>query len=166
LPQFHGVSAAAPASQPSESPADSTGVRTAAADSKTLEAVLFAANNEELHIRRRQYRLSLLPPSRKPPDVKGPVNNDIDRFILAAWSAAGLDGSHPEVCTDAVFVHRVYLDLIGVIPTLAESQRFLDDRAADKRARLIDALLARSGDYADHWTPFWEDALGSMTVEL
>ncbi len=56
--------------------------------------------------------------------------------------------------------------MIGVIPTIEESDRFLADAGPDKRARLIDELLARDQDYADHWTPFWEDALGSSNVQL
>src|SRR5262249_13886908 len=85
-------------------------------------------------------------------------------FIVAAWPAS--DDSSPELCSDETFLRRVHLDLIGVIPTLSESQQFLADRSPDKRSRLIDALLARNADYADHWTPFWEDALGSMQADL
>ncbi|MEQ8791250.1 MAG: DUF1553 domain-containing protein [Pirellulaceae bacterium] len=43
---------------------------------------------------------------------------------------------------DAQFVRRVYLDLAGRIPTVAETRAFLDDKADDKRAGLIDRLLA------------------------
>jgi len=52
---------------------------------------------------------------------------------------------------DAEFVRRVYLDLTGVIPSAAEARAFLDDKAADKRVKLIDKLLASDG-YARHMT--------------
>ncbi len=47
-----------------------------------------------------------------------------------------------EVCDDAAFVRRIYLDLAGRIPTHGEASRFLADAAADKRSKLIDGLLA------------------------
>ncbi len=52
-----------------------------------------------------------------------------------------------------------------MIPTPTETNRFLSggaDRA--KREKLVDHLLARSNDYAAHWTAFWEDALASQNV--
>ncbi len=39
-------------------------------------------------------------------------------------------------------------------------------QAADKRVRLVDELLARNEDYAAHWTPFWEEAIGSSNVGI
>ncbi|HWA97323.1 MAG TPA: DUF1549 domain-containing protein, partial [Pirellulales bacterium] len=50
---------------------------------------------------------------------------------------------------DAEFVRRIYLDLVGMIPTVDEVRAFIDDSAADKRARLIDRLLA-SPEFARH----------------
>src|SRR4029077_1804908 len=67
----------------------------------------------------------------------------------------------PPVCSDATFMRRVYLDLIGRVPTLTEAKAFLDDASAEKRERLIDQLLARNDEYAANWTPFWEDAIAS-----
>ena len=60
----------------------------------------------------------------------------------------------------------MYLDVVGVVPPSADVERFVADRAPDKRERLVDALLARDADYAAHWTPFWEEALGSQTTRL
>ena len=57
---------------------------------------------------------------------------------------------------------RVYLDVIGVIPSADSSRRFVADRSPGKRAALVDALLARNDEYAAHWTPFWEEALASQ----
>jgi hypothetical protein len=74
--------------------------------------------------------------------VGEPLHVRIDRHIekkldFAPASAAG----------DAEFVRRVYLDLTGRIPSLAEAKEFLADSSADKRARLIDRLLD-SPEYA------------------
>ena len=90
----------------------------------------------------------------------------IDRFIYASWQAAKLPeaAKPPELCDDATFCRRVYLDLIGVIPNALELNRFLADRSGQKREKLIDQLLARDADYAAHWTAFWEDALASQPV--
>ena len=122
---------------------------------KLLNQALFSANAEQLMIMRRDLRLAYLP---KPPDPPAESSaNPIDRFIEAKWPA----GSKPKLSSDAEFVRRVYLDVIGVIPTIAESQSFLADTSPDKREKLIDALLARDTDYAADWTPFWEEAIAS-----
>ncbi len=59
-----------------------------------------------------------------------------------------LDLPELQRASDAVFLRRVYLTAAGRIPTLAETQAFLRDKSPDKRAKLIDKLLA-SGDHAD-----------------
>lgn len=57
---------------------------------------------------------------------------------------------------DRVFVRRVYLDLVGVLPAPAETERFVSDLNPNKRAVLIDALLERP-EYATHWLVKFED---------
>jgi hypothetical protein len=64
---------------------------------------------------------------------------------------------------DAEFVRRVYLDLNGVIPTAAEARAFLDDKTADKRARLIDRLLDRP-DYALHMARVFDVFLSERRI--
>jgi hypothetical protein len=61
-------------------------------------------------------------------------------------------------CSDEVFVRRVYLDAIGTLPTGIEAQQFINDRAPDKRSRLIDHLLERK-EFADYWSLKWCDLL-------
>jgi len=71
------------------------------------------------------------------------LHKQIDR-LLAASSATNLPAAPRS--DDAEFVRRVYLDLAGRIPTLAEATAFLDDASAEKRVSLVDRLLA-SPDY-------------------
>jgi hypothetical protein len=49
-----------------------------------------------------------------------------------------------ELSSDETFVRRVFLDVIGLLPTPEETRQFVADSASDKRARLIDDLLERS----------------------
>jgi hypothetical protein len=125
-----------------------------------------AADSEQALIQRREQRLAELPAPPEPPQVEQPTANAIDQFVVAAWQAAGLKAAKnpPPVCDDATFVRRAYLDVIGVIPTVVEVNRFLADRSPQKRAKLVDQLLGRRAEYAVHWTPFWEDALASQPV--
>ena len=62
------------------------------------------------------------------------------------------------LCTDAEFIRRAYLDAAGILPTRAEVERFVDDRAPDKRTRLVDALLERP-EFVDYWAYKWSDLL-------
>ncbi|HUY31698.1 MAG TPA: DUF1549 domain-containing protein [Pirellulales bacterium] len=129
-------------------------------------------DSEALLVKRREFRLGQLPPPPGPPDVELPDGDPnverhaIDRFLQADWQAAGLEAVEkpPALCDDATFVRRAFLDLVGVIPTVLECNHFLADRSPQRRAKLVDQLLARHADYAAHGTPFWEDALASQPV--
>jgi hypothetical protein len=62
------------------------------------------------------------------------------------------------VCSDAVFLRRVYLDGIGTIPTIKETADFLNDKQPNKRAVLIDTLLQRP-EFIEYWALKWGDTL-------
>ena len=62
------------------------------------------------------------------------------------------------LCSDEVFVRRVYLDTTGALPTVEEARAFLADERPDKRHALIDRLLARDA-FADYWSLKWCDLL-------
>ncbi len=62
------------------------------------------------------------------------------------------------ICSDEVYLRRLYLDLLGILPTPAEARAFLDDNSADKRSRLVDILLARP-EFYDYWALKWADLL-------
>ena len=141
-------------------------VFTAASSDATREladAFIFGTDKNEQFAARRAYRLSLLPPAPTPPKVSSPVYNEIDQFIAAKWVASKLPEAKapPPVCDDATFVRRIYLDLLGVIPSAESSRKFVADKDPAKRAKWVDDLLSRKEAYAAQWTPFWEEALGS-----
>ena len=85
-----------------------------------------------------------------------PVSNFIDEMLQAKWKTLRLNPS--ETCDDSTFVRRVYLDLIGIIPSADEAKSFIRDQNPDKRARLVDDLLQR-GEFADFWALKWADLL-------
>ncbi|MFN9897036.1 MAG: DUF1549 domain-containing protein [Acidobacteriota bacterium] len=78
----------------------------------------------------------------------------IDREIFGKLRQVGI-APYP-VSGDAVFVRRMYLDLIGVLPAPEETERFVGDRDPNKRAALIDRLLERP-EYTTHWLVKFED---------
>lgn len=85
-----------------------------------------------------------------------PVHNFIDRHVFAKLRA--LQIMPAPLCSDAVFLRRVYLDVLGVLPTVEEVRGFLADPRPDKRDRLIDPLLQRP-EFADFWALKWSDLL-------
>ena len=93
------------------------------------------------------------------PDYKysGPKPaNAIDELVFAQHQSLQLLPS--AVATDDVFLRRVFLDVIGVLPTADEARTFLDSKDPSKRAKLIDALLDRE-EYASFWALKWADVL-------
>jgi hypothetical protein len=65
----------------------------------------------------------------------------------------------PALCSDAVFVRRVYLDVIGTLPTAKEAREFIaDPDAKNKRRLLLDRLLERD-EFADSCALKWGDIL-------
>lgn len=81
---------------------------------------------------------------------------EIDAILAADWQKHKLQGN--PATDDNTFVRRIYLDIIGRIPTTREAESFLNDKAADKRAKLIDKLLA-SEAYVQHFFNYWADVL-------
>ncbi len=84
------------------------------------------------------------------------VAMELDFLIAEAWKVEGLEPT--ERTTDTEFVRRVYLDVVGTIPTAEQVRGFADDKSPDKRERLIDELLASPG-YARHFTNRWSQVL-------
>jgi hypothetical protein len=83
-----------------------------------------------------------------PPERLAQRNNFIDEHVFAKVAALRIEPS--DLSSDEEFVRRVFLDTIGTLPTAAEVRSFLGDKQADKRAKLIDGLLARP-EFVDYW---------------
>jgi hypothetical protein len=62
------------------------------------------------------------------------------------------------LANESIWLRRVYLDLVGRIPTSDETRRFISAVEPDKRARLIDELLASNG-HVSHMFNYWCDLL-------
>jgi len=84
------------------------------------------------------------------------VARELDALLSADWQKNNVQPNPP--ATDEVFVRRVYLDIAGRIPTYREAQEFLGAPGQDKRAELIDKLLA-SDDYEMRFFNYWADVL-------
>jgi hypothetical protein len=67
-----------------------------------------------------------------------------------------------ENSSDAIFLRRAYIDILGVLPSVEDARAFLDDPAPDKRAKLIDALLERP-EFNDVWAMKWAEILRVAT---
>jgi hypothetical protein len=84
-------------------------------------------------------------------------SHPLDRILDAHLATKKLP--RPAAIDDRTFLRRASLDLIGLLPTPEEVAAFDKDSAADKRARLVEALLKRDIDYTEHWLTFWNDLL-------
>ncbi|MBA2117037.1 PSD1 and planctomycete cytochrome C domain-containing protein [Bremerella alba] len=100
---------------------------------------------------------AFVPPEKPPlPEVANPSwpSGGIDRFVLARLEKAGLTPS-PEADRYAL-VRRVYLDLIGLPPTPAEADAFVNDQDPQAYEKLVDRLLT-SSHYGERWAREWLD---------
>jgi hypothetical protein len=96
-------------------------------------------------------------PARKPAEVA----KVIDREITAKLAAAKVPVS-PKA-DDSEFLRRAYLDIAGKPPTATQAAAFLDSKDADKRTKLINALLATE-DYGKHFGERWVNVFYLTTV--
>jgi hypothetical protein len=76
----------------------------------------------------------------------------IDELIAAQRDAAGVKPA--ELADDAMFLRRLWLDVVGRTPAVADSRAFLKDTAPDKRQRMIETLLDSAG-YVNHMSNVW-----------
>jgi hypothetical protein len=80
----------------------------------------------------------------------------IDAALRAEWAKASVTPT-PRI-DDARFIRRAFLDIVGTIPPPEAVAAFVADVTPDKRARIVDQLLA-SPAYAAYWATVWEDTL-------
>ncbi len=87
--------------------------------------------------------------------------NKVDELAVAKWKKLGLKPSPG--CDDSTYIRRVTIDLCGRLPTVAEVKAFADDKAADKRAKVIDKLLD-SADYPAYFALKWGSILRNSNL--
>ncbi len=88
----------------------------------------------------------------------------INQLMEQLWKEYNLTPS-PEA-TEAEWCRRLYLDLIGRIPSVEELEEFLGDKAQDKRAKLVDRLMNDDDyieEFARNWTTIWTNLLIGRT---
>ncbi|WP_165073983.1 DUF1549 domain-containing protein [Paludisphaera rhizosphaerae] len=90
--------------------------------------------------------------------VDVPEDNVVDHTVVAKLNRMRIAPS--ENCSDAEFIRRVYLDVIGVLPRPEEVEAYLKDSPADRRGKVIDALLERP-EFYDFWALKLADVLRS-----
>ena len=90
------------------------------------------------------------------PTIKGAdwAKNEIDHFIYEKLESHGLSPS--ERASKEDLVRRLYLDLIGLPPTLDQIEAFVNDDSANDFEKVVDQLLA-SPQYGEHWASMWLD---------
>lgn len=82
--------------------------------------------------------------------------NFIDDLVLDKLAALNIPPSPKS--DDSEFLRRVFLDTIGMLPTVDEAKSFLADTDPDKREKLIEQLLSRP-EFVDYWSYQWSDLL-------
>ncbi len=84
----------------------------------------------------------------------------IDAQLQHGWNESQLSVSAP--ATDREFCRRVFLDVVGRIPTVEELERYARARQPDRKQRLVEQLLyddTYTTDYAQHWSTVWTNLL-------
>lgn len=89
-------------------------------------------------------------------DPNLPVQRGIERLVEQKLRAAKITPA--PLSSDAAFLRRVSLDVVGTIPNERQIQQFYADPPASRREKLIDRLLDDPG-WADHWVGYWQDVL-------
>lgn len=91
-----------------------------------------------------------------PPATVG-LQNPVDRLVNDYFVNNNIEWG--ATVDDRTYLRRIYLDIVGLIPTPEELDQFISDSRTDKREIWVRQLLDRDDDYAMHWLTFWNDAL-------
>lgn len=89
--------------------------------------------------------------------LHSPARGGINELMSRYYELHHIPAAQP--VTDAVFARRVYLDVLGLLPTPKQLALFEQDSRPGKRTHLVDELLAQNQNYAEHWITFWNDLL-------
>jgi hypothetical protein len=80
----------------------------------------------------------------------------VDDLLQSKWQQINISPAEP--ATDEEYLRRLYLDLVGRIPTVGETRQFLEDTSVDRRQQLVDKLL-QSRNCATHFAGIWRRML-------
>jgi uncharacterized membrane protein len=106
----------------------------------------------------RLFRVAKMEP-RKPnlPAPSGDISNPIDLWVNEYFKKHKIEWKTK--VDDRTFLRRVYLDIVGLLPTASQIIAFGKDKNPEKRGALVSQLLDQEEEYAQHWLTFWNDAL-------
>ncbi len=130
-----------------------------------IVALLVLVTCAPLYARRRSSRPRVATPSRtragqfqSQKRYTGTGLNRVDTLVMANLRKQGIQPA--VLCTDQVFVRRVYLDVTGTLPEPEEIRKFFENQSPSirKRTGLIHTLL-RADEFADYWSLKWGDLL-------
>ncbi|MDG0965330.1 MAG: PSD1 and planctomycete cytochrome C domain-containing protein [Opitutales bacterium] len=89
-----------------------------------------------------------------------PSNNYIDQLVYDKLHKLRIYPS--EICSDEVFLRRVYLDVVGAVPNVETISTFIADQSPDKRERAVDELLSRK-EFTEMWVMKFAELLQIRT---
>ncbi len=87
--------------------------------------------------------------------------NYVDQHVFGKLKRLGIPPS--ELSSDAVFIRRVFLDVIGRLPTAEQARSFVEDKDPAKRDKLVDFLLEHPG-YGDYFSNKWVMILRNQRI--
>jgi hypothetical protein len=105
-------------------------------------------------------------PDWKPADIPladDQLSQQIDALLEKSWQEHGIHPAQP--ASDAEFMRRVYLDLTGRVPSVAEAREFLSATEPNRREALVDRLLSHR-DHATNFAFAWRSILLPAEVDL
>ncbi len=136
-------------------PVSDAGVITAASRGEAFVTARFETHTEGMNV-------IVLPAEVEFAWSSPPEFNYIDTLVNNKLKKLRINPS--EVCSDEEFLRRVYLDIIGKLPTPDEFDRFMQSEDSQKRAQLVDELLARK-EFVEVWVMKWAELLQIRTTQ-
>lgn len=104
------------------------------------------------------FRVAELQPRNPPlPPATATLTNSVDLWVNEYFKKNKIAWVKP--VDDRTYLRRVYLDIIGLLPSPETEAIFIADTNINKRGVAVWQLLNRNDDYAAHWLTFWNDAL-------
>lgn len=143
--------------------AEESGNKVAASEEATSDRPRTKSARKVLEELKRQRARHAKRPERKGKDAAAAVGAEnerdtryIDEMLAAEWKATGFPVS--DECAEGEFVRRASLDIIGRIPSLEETKAYLRDRGPNRKAKLIERLLA-SEEYGRNFATIWTNLM-------